>query len=285
LRHFVAGRVFYNKFTRVPAKYDSGYYYRYADMNGALFSYNLYRQNFYRTNFIYAFGRNEDVPVGLSASVIAGWVNIQDTRRPYYGAEFEGSRFSSRKIFSSYKIRGGGYYNKGKLEDINFLISIDHFTRLRTLNSNWLNRNFLSFSFARQLNYSLNSPLILRSEFGLPYFKDTLSGDERITLKLEVDFFHLKKFFGFRFAPFLFSDVTFLKPTYAKFEKLDGYTAVGAGLRARNENLIFETIELKGFYFPRIANDMKHWKVDLATKVRFRFNSTFIRRPDFVVIN
>ena len=40
------------------------YNYSYADINGVLFSYNLYKQNYYRTNYLYAFGRNEDVPTG-----------------------------------------------------------------------------------------------------------------------------------------------------------------------------------------------------------------------------
>src|SRR5205085_5364012 len=101
--------------------------------------------------------------------------------------EFEGTRFSHKKIFSSYNFRIGGYYNRGKLEDINLLLGIDHFTRLRKLSTVWLNRNFVSFSFTRQLNYSLNAPLTLRSDFGLPYFAtDTTLRDERITGKFET---------------------------------------------------------------------------------------------------
>ena len=286
LRHFVAGRVFYHKYDRKPVKFDSAYNYNYADMNGVLFTYNLYRQNFYRTNFIFAFGRNEDVPVGLSASLIGGWSNTEDQKRPYYGVEFEGSRFTSKKIFSSYKLRAGGYFNRGKFEDINLLVSIDHFTRLRKLSAVWLNRNFLSFSFTRQVNYSLNRPLFLRSDFGLPYFSNGMvNADERITARMETVFFNLNKTLGFRLAPFLFYDIALLKPTRQPFSKLDGYSAIGGGIRARNENLVFGTIELKGFYFPRTIDGMQNWKIDLVTKVRFKFNSTFVRKPDFIIAN
>lgn len=286
LRHFVAARSFYNKFDKVPMKYDSIYNYDYANLNGVLFAYNLYRQNFYRTNYIYAFGRNEDIPTGLSASLIAGWTNKEDYRRPYYGFEFEGNRFSKKGIFSSYKFRIGGYFRKGKFEDVNFLTGVDYFTRLRKIATRWRNRNFISFSFTRQLNTSLNNPLFLRSDFGLPYFRSgVIESDERTTLKFETDFYNLDKILGFRCAPFLFSDFCFLKPLNKSLTYTDGFSAIGGGLRLRNENLVFGTIELKGFYFPRTIDGMKNWKIDLVTKVRFKFNSNFIRKPDFIMAN
>ena len=283
LRHFVAARVFYHKFDRLPAKYDSVYNYSYADINGVLFSYNLYKQNYYRTNYLYAFGRNEDVPTGLSASLIAGWTNKEDKRRPYYGIEFEANRFARKGIYSSYKLRIGANYRKGKFEDINFLASVDHFTKLVKISSRWRNRNFISFSFTKQLNFYLNGPLFLKSDFGFPYYgTGVVQGDQRTTIKLETDFYNLNKILGFRFAPFLFSDLCLVKPTGQPANKTDGFTALGGGLRARNENLVFGTIELKAFYFPRTIDGIKNWKVDLVTKVRFRFNDIFIRKPDFI---
>ena len=286
LRHFVAGRTFYTYFDKVPiiyaAKYNSGY----ANINGLLFSYTLYKQNFYRTNFIYGFGRNEDVPIGLSASLVMGWTNKQNQRRPYYGIEFEGTRFSHKRIFSDYKLRMGGYSTKGKLQDIDLLVSVDHFTRLRKLNPKWLNRNFASFSFTRQLKPLLDDSLYLRSEFGLPYFENgDTRADQRITFKLESVFYNLKTILGFRFAPFVFADISFLKPTSQPLEKTNGYSALGAGIRTRNESFVFGTIELRGYYFPRTIDGMKPWKVDLTTKLRFKFNSNFIKRPGFITAN
>jgi hypothetical protein len=286
LRHFVAGRTFYNYFDKLPVQYDTSYNSSYANINGVLFSYSLYKQNFYRANFIYGFGRNEDVPIGLSASLIAGWTNKQNQRRPYYGIEFEGTRFSKKRIFSSYKFRLGGYSTKGKIQDIDLLASVDHFTRLRKLDTKWLTRNFVSFSFTRQFNPLLNEPLFLRSDFGLPYFANgETKADERATVRLETVFYNLNRILGFRFAPFVFGDVSFLKPINQPFVKTDGYSAIGGGIRTRNENFVFGTIELKGYYFPRIIDGMQNWKVDFTTKLRFKFNSTFIKKPNFIIAN
>ncbi len=286
LRHLLAARSFYTRFDKVPDKYKNLYNYLYADINGALFSYSLYRQNFYRTNFIYGFGRNEDVPEGINASFTTGWTNKQNIRRVYYGLDFEASDFSRKGYFRSYKFRLGGYSGNKHFEDVDLLLSIDQFTRLRKLNTTWRNRNFVSVSYTRQLNPLLNVPLFLESIFGLPYFTNgSIAADSRTTIKLESVFYNRNKILGFRFAPFGFTDVCFLKPTNEPSGKTTGYSALGGGIRTRNENLVFGTIELKGYFFPRKIEGMASWRVELTTKLQFKFNSSFVKKPDFVIAN
>ena len=286
LRHFVAARSFYTKFTRIPVAFKDSFSNTYADINGGLLSYSLYRQNFYRTNFIYGFGRNEDVPIGLSATAIGGWTNKENRRRLYYGLDFEGNLFSQRGYFTSFKLKAGAFSYKSVLEDISLLVGADHFTRLRRMGSHWLNRNFVNISYTRLFNTELSEPLILQSIYGLPYFRNgSITADARTTVKLESVFFNTQKVLGFRFAPFAFTEFSLLNPVGAPVNKSNGYTSIGGGIRTRNENLIFGTIELKGYYFPRTVADMKGFRVDLSTKLRFKFNSSFVKRPEFVVAN
>jgi len=287
LRHVVAARGFYNIFKKIPDKFINQYNFRYADINGGLLSYSLYRQNFYRTNFIYGFGRNEDVPEGLNATVITGYTNKQGYQRPYLGVEFEASKFRPNGCFNSFTFRSGAYRFKNEFQDIDFLVGIDRFTKLNTLNKNWYNRNFMSVSFTRQINPFLNEPLFIQSAFGLPYVRNGLiEAETRTTLKMESVFYNLKKIAGFRFAPFVFTDISFIQQQNQTFRQTNGYPALGAGIRSRNENLVFGTIELKGYVFPRIPDpSMQFWKVEISTKLRFKFNSNFIKRPDFVTPN
>ncbi len=285
LRHLLAGRSFYNYFYQLPLKYDTLYDARFANLNGILFSYTLYRQNFYRTSFIYGFGRYEDLPVGLSASIIAGWTNKENLRRPYYGIEFEGTHFAG-KSFNAYRLRAGGYRSGGDFEDVNLLMGIDHITRLKKLRPKWYSRKFVSFSYTKQVNPKLNEPLFLNNDFGLPYFANgDIHAEERTTLKLEFVYYNLTRILGFRFAPFMFGEASLLKPVKMTFPKSDLFSAFGAGIRARNENLVFGTIELRGFYFPRINEGMKNWKVDVTSKLRIKYNSNFIKKPAFINAN
>jgi hypothetical protein len=287
LRHFVGIRGFYNKFFSVPEEIKNTFRSNYTDVNGFLGSYSLYKQNFYRTNFIYGFGRNEDVPEGLNATIIAGITNKQAVKRNYYGAEFDASTINKKGVFNKYTFRFGSNVRNKNLEDVDLLLGIDRFTKLIKLNSQWRNRNFASLSFTKQFKLSeLNTRLNLQSGYGLPYYNGSgINADTRTTIKFESVFFNLKKFLGFRFAPFAFTDLSLLKPANEPLNNSQGYTAIGGGLRARNENLVFGTIELRGYYFPRIDDGLKNWRVEVTSKLRFNFNTNFIRRPDFVSAN
>ncbi len=283
LRHFVAVRGFYNIFKEVPAKFINNYNYRYADLNAVLFAYSLYRQNFYRTNFIYGFGRNEDVPEGLNATVTGGYTNKQGVKRAYYGVEMDASKFNKKEGLFSYSIKMGGYVNNRKFQDVDILLGVNHFTKLFKLGPNWYNRSFMGISHTRQLKTFLNEPLFLQSEFGLPFFRGELvEGQRRTTFKVESVFFNMQKIAGFRLAPFVFSDLSLIQPFNQPVSKSIGYPALGGGLRTRNENLVFGTVELRGYVFPRVTPGMQNWKVELSTKLLFKYNSSFIRKPDFV---
>ena len=284
LRHFVALRVLYNHFFKIPEKFTSEYNYNYADINGTLLSYSLYKQNFYRTNFIYGFGRAEDVPEGITTSAIGGWTIKNGKKRAYYALTGEGSFFTGKKYFG-FTLRAGSFTYKNNPEDIDIMLGIDHFSELRKISNKWRNRNFMNVVLTKQYNPILNTPLFLNSEFGLPYFSENAEGSFRATAKVESVFFNLNSYLGFKFAPFVFTDFSLLAPAHTYLTSANGYTALGGGLRTRNESLIFGTIEVKAYYFPRTIGEMKSWKFDISTNIKFKYNSTFIKRPDFVVTN
>lgn len=286
LRHFLGIRSFYKVFYSVPDRFKTVYNYSYANINGLLMSYSLYRQNFYRTNFIYGFGRNEDVPQGLNGTVIAGYTNKQGVRRAYYGLEFDGTKLSAKGKFKGFTLRTGSFINGRGFQDAEVLAGINGFSKLYKLSKTWRVRNFFSGTFTKQFNTYLNSPLILQSGYGLPYFRNnTDAADTRTTVKFESVFFNLNQVLGFRFAPFVFTDVSFLRPQFQPGHQTKGYTAIGGGFRTRNENLTFGTVEVKGYVFPRVYPGMPSWKIEFGTNIRFKYNSSFIRRPDFISAN
>jgi hypothetical protein len=283
LRHFVAVRTFYNNFYEVPDRFKENYNPSYADLSGALVSYTLYRQNFYKTNFIYGFGRKEDIAKGLSATLITGYTVKEGIKRTYNGFEFEGTTLYNKGRFLDFTLKVGSYLNQKKLEDGLILAGINGFTNLKKINKYWRNRSFYGINYTRQFNSKLGFPLVLETESGLPYYNNVgIAADTRTVIKFESVFYNLKKFFGFRFAPFIFSDLGLIKPLDQPTNQSIGFTALGGGVRTRNENLVFGTVELKGYYFPRINEGIKNWKIELATKINFRIKSNFIRRPDFV---
>ena len=286
VRKLIAVRAMHLRFDQVPYTTSMIYDYRYANVAGVLMAFNVFKQNFYRANFIYGFGRNEDVPEGFSVSAIGGWTKKEERKRPYYGADMQYSHFNKKGFYSTYTFKAGGYtYNKA-FEDVDILFNVDHFTRLKKMGSKWLNRNFYSIGFTKQINPRLNQPLLLNSIFGLPYYHNgSVNADFRGTLKGESVFFNMNKISGFRLAPFVFGDMCVITPINKSISKSELYSAWGAGIRTRNENLVFGTIELRGYFFPRPVGVMRGMKVELSSNIRFKYNSNLVRKPDFVTPN
>ena len=145
---------------------------------------------------------------------------------------------------------------------------------------------FLSTGITAQANPVLNTPLFLRSDYGLAYFDNgTLSSDLRATVRAESVFYNTKRILGFRFAPFAFADACLVKPTKMNLGKSDLFTAIGGGIRTRNENLVLGTVELKGYYYPRVNGEMRNWKVEVNSNIRFKYRSSFINRPGVINAN
>ncbi len=260
---------------------------RFDNIEGALIAYTLFEQDFYHTNFIYGFGRNEDIPEGFNVSLTSGWTNREGFIRFYTGMEYQRYYFNRKKNYLSYIIKSGGYLYQKKIEDLSFLTSVDYITRLRKLgSSNWNIRHFFSGSITYQSFVRLNDPLRLSSIYGIPRFQNNntkVSG--RITINAESVFYNTWKFFGFSFAPFTFTNITYLKIPGIQWSKGEIYSAIGGGIRTRNENLVFGTIELKAYYYPKVANNMNNWNIIMSTDLRFRYQTQLVRKPDFVVVN
>jgi len=298
---FIALRGIDKQFLTLP---DSVYtnHYEYVSTKAVLGELSVFRQTLYKTNYIYGFGLTEDVPEGFSASFIGGWTDevgvgrdtsiteqTHERQAPYYGIATEITHFTRKGSYYDITLRGGGYSNHS-FEDVGVLLNVLHFTRLRRMTPTWFNRFFVTAGFAKQINPDtlLTQPLTLQSSnFGLPkYNSGILATQIRTTVKFEADFYNNVKHAGFKFAPFAFADVAVLTP-YNEDINLDPqnvYTEVGVGLRTRNENLVFGTIQFKLYIFLH-QNPSQLPYPDVSTNPVFRFNSTFINRPDFVVDN
>lgn len=292
-RIFASVRGLYQHFTDIPAKARDTFDYRLANINAVIGSISMFRQNFTKTNFIYGFGRNEDVPEGFDLSLVFGWARKKDSihdgysSRPYFAFDGQRTHFNDKGFFSSYTLRVGGYRSNNGWEDVDLLGGVEHFTRRKRLRPEWYYRQFYSLFVTRQLNTTPSrQPLFLNSAFGLPYFENgTINADFRATAKTEAVFYNLHKFWGFRMAPFIFTDMCLIKQTDDAFTKSDLYTAIGAGIRTRNESLVFGTLELKAFYFPRVVGEMPNFSIQLGSNIRFRYNNVLVKKPDFILAN
>lgn len=286
LRKLISARFIQRTFKLVPTKFKGGYNWEYADLTAVLASFSVFRQDYYKTQYIYGFGRNEDVPEGIDISLTGGWTNKAGRERPYIGLDFQRYYFTTSEHYFNYTARVGTFLYKKKLEDIDMLFNLDYFSKLHYMGRRWKQRTFLGLGLAKQVNKSLNQPLFLRTVFGLSEFDNgEVPGDNRLALRSESVFFSPWNFINFRFAPFVFANAALFTPEGNKFSDSKWFSSIGGGIRTRNEALIFGTLELKGYYFPRKNFANESFRIEFNTNVRFRYNRQFIKRPEFVQVN
>ncbi len=286
-RQFAGLRLFTQKFREVPGIYKGNYHFMYADVKGVLGSFSIFKQEFYRTRYIYGFGRNEDVPEGSDVSLIMGFTNKENRERSYFGLDFRRYYFTRRNHYFDFTARYGSFLYNEAFEDISVLFNVDFISRLRTMRTGWKQRFFLNAGIAKEFRTRLNTPLFLESKYGLPMMTNgTVAADTRVTLRAETLFFNDSwNLIGFHFAPIAGAGLSLLKPANGSFGQSDIFTVLTTGLRIRNENLVFGTVEAKAHYFPNVQHQTSAFLIELSTNLQFRYLSQFIRKPDFIQLN
>ena len=274
-----------NQFTRQPEQLTDQYNFRYNDKKALLAQFTFFRQQFFKTNYIFGFGTTEDVPLGYNIALTTGFYKQADLNRTYAGIDANRYVTGNKGYFIQYFLRAGAFINKGNLQDAGVLFGGSIFTRI-FLFRNLKVRQYFSSSYTKLFNRTALDPLRINTPFGLRYFNsDSAFGDRRISLHTETFFFTNYNLYGFKFAPFIFADATILSPEKQPFARSDFYSGIGGGVRTRNENLVFNTLELRFIYFPRKVEGNNSFKVTLSTNILFRYNSNYVKAPDIIQLN
>ena len=284
-RKFVSIRFFNNNFTKLPYQIGDQFNQWYNDKTGILTQFTFFKQNFYKTNYIYGFGTTEDIPTGYNVAVTTGWYKQLDLSRFYNGVDANFYRINGSGDFVQYFARAGGFWNKGHMEDAGLLLGTSFFSRLYVMN-NFKLRQYFRFSYTRLFNRIGLDQLKINNPFGLRYFKnDSVIGDRRLSLHTETFVFLNYRAFGFQFSPFAFADLSWLTPENRSLVKTNFYSGIGGGVRTRNENLVFGTMEFRFVYFPRRIDGLNQFRVTGSINLRFRYNTSYVRAPDIIQLN
>jgi hypothetical protein len=284
-RHFVAIRAFDQNFTKPPSQLSERASPIYNDRSFVLAGLTFFKQNFYTASYIYGFGRTEDVPYGHSMSMYVGWSRELNRKRPYVGLEFEKAIVTRRNEFYNLAVRTGGYQNNGKLEDGVMLFSGSMTSRLIPYGELLIRQSF-GADYTRVFRQQTTLPLDINNEFGLRYFvADSLWGSKRFHVNTETLVFTPISIAGFRFAPFGFGEMAMINARGNSIFSDKPYFGFGGGIRTRNENLVFGTIELRFVYFPRTVQNMNGFAIRLSSNLRVKYSAGFVKPPGFVRFN
>lgn len=282
-KKFVSIRYLKNQFSESPFQTAGHYNFRYDNRQAVLGGITFFKQKFYKTNYIYGFGTTEDMPYGYNVALTAGWYKQADLKRFYAGIDANKYVYTGKGYFIQYFLRTGAFFKDG-MQDVNLLLGTSIYSKL-FLYRNLKLRQYINVSYARQFNRIALDQLNVGNSFGVRYFRaDSALGDERLSLYSETFFFLNTKIFGFKFSPFAFGNVSFLKPEDRSISKTGAYYGLGGGLRTHNENLVLQTVELRLAYFPRKINQ-NSFKLTFNANIRFKYSSNYVRAPEIIQVN
>jgi hypothetical protein len=284
-RHFISARFFEQQFKVRPQRLYDQLNPLYNSRTSFLGSFTFFKQDFYKTQYVYGFGRTEDVPYGQTMSLLAGWQRLMGIQRPYIGIDAEKSFVHRKGNFYTFTFRTGAFPYRDQLQDATILLSGRLFSKLK-IHRRVMIRRSVDLDFTYVFNQKTNTLLDINNSFGIEGFlADSLLGTKRLHGRYEMIFYTNWKVLGFKMAPIVFTDLAFIAPKDELIFYDKPYLGLGTGIRTRNENLVFGTIELKFFYYPRTVEDMSNFKVTLTSNLRIKYSGSFVRPPSFIVYN
>ena len=254
-RLVIGARYINNKFYKGP-EVSERYNFDYHDNQIFLGSLAFSRQKFYTSNLIYAFGKTEDIPVGLLTQINFGFEKDEFYNRPYGGLIFANGIYLPKIGFLNLKTELGGLYYDDQIEQGAFKANIKAISNLHYFKSIKF-RSFLSVNYTRGINRFPDEKVYFNSTKDIWGFSsDELYGLKKLSFNAELVAFTNLYLYNFRFVFFGFGDIGFIGPENQSVFKNKLYSGIGLGVRVRNENLVFKTFQIKFAFYPSIPSDM-----------------------------
>ena len=218
----------------------------YHESDELLGSIGLYREHFLTTNMIYGYGTREYIGTGYQAEVIGGYHWGEYHNGYYLGSELKageffpwGYAFGGVQVGTYLRPDDGAWFRSLCKVDLKYISNLLPAGR-------FFLRELAKFNYTQGWNrmQGNNETINFNDENGIRALKEVDGGINRCTLNTETVLFTPYQPWGFRITLFGFADFGLLGNHANPFQN-DFYSAIGVGIRIKNERLIFSAIQLQ----------------------------------------
>ncbi len=223
----------------------------YHDINYfRLVSFSFSQQDFYRSSLIYGFGVTEYIPYGKKMELVYGRESAEFVTRDYFGISYSYAKFYKNVGYLFNKVSLGGFWisDEDELEDLTLRMRTSYFSLLYKWGT-YYTRFFADLNYVTGVKRSLNDSIVFGDE-NIRELSLSDKNEQKFTLSTEMVTFAPYNLVGFRFALFTFADGGFLSENENIAVGGKFASSIGFGVRIRNENLVFKTLQLRFAYFP-----------------------------------
>jgi hypothetical protein len=251
----------------------------YRDLETTLVQLTFFKQDFFKTQYVSAFGITEDIPYGYRFSVTTGTERELGQQRAYIGSELYYNNITPKGAILSYSLKLGTFWDKGGSEDGLASLSFTYYSRMFELGK-LIIRQKSDFGYATVINPNIKRGLDIRNTNGIiGFWPDSLTGVQRIKLGHEATVFTPLKLIGFRIAIVGSAEVAMLQQDNKFLKPENIFMGFSTGLRFRNENLIFNTLEARVFYYPKTVEGLEYFRLMTTANFRVRFPTNLVNKP------
>lgn len=267
----LAGRIRYSHFNNRPlADFDGNQYF--ANSIFYLGSLSFSHRSYVRDHLVYSYGITEDIPKGYLCELVFGYDDNEFSDRGYSHVFLSTGNLFRKKPFYLYTSVGvGSFFDRSHLEQGIVDFKVDFISKLFNV-WNVKARQFIKLNYTYGINRYDIENLLLLNNYGIRGFGSQIGkGKQRLTLNIENVLFQNKSILNFQSALFSFVDLGIVGPANQSIFRQTYYAGVGLGLRIRNENLVFKTIQLRLAYYPNNPSDVSPigFVLDGVSKTRF----------------
>ncbi|MBQ8471131.1 MAG: hypothetical protein IJ502_04225 [Alistipes sp.] len=257
------------------------------DLHGydaVLFSAGLYREHFYSSDLIYAYGSREYLASGFKSELTAGYTWEEFDDKYYIGTSQMFGGFIDRFGFLKGGFDLGGFINSrnGYWNRITLNAKVGWFSNLWHHHRTHI-RQYVSVGYTQGWNRFAGSgeQIEFTKLQGLNVLDEDVLGTTRLVVNTETIIFTPYEPLGFKTVLFAFADGGFLGFHDNVFRN-DAFGSIGLGVRFRNERIVLGTVQIRlGIAFgPAGFAESRYLRLSRETQLpHYRFNP---ERPEFV---
>jgi len=233
--------------------------YKYTKNKLWLVQLSLYQNSYMREYMIYNFGTTEDVAQGYNISAQLGYSSFENIKNGVYtslSASYGSSEILNGNIYVSSSI--SSFFNEKEAFGGVFKFDTRYFTPLIRMGSLRF-RQFLTLNYSKLLHPDRYfGDRIYMGEHTTLKMKDWRNGRkgaEQLLFKTETDVFSNYEIAGFRFLFYNFLDMGWISQKGNLFSGKNFNYGLGLGIRVRNNFIVFNTIDIKIGYYPKLEQD------------------------------
>ncbi len=237
---------------------------------------------YYKDQYIFRFGANEDIPEGLIVRFLYGVLyKEQNDIRYYSGFDISrGKHFDKLGYFSVGGAYGALFNSAANSSTIN--LGLTYFTDLLR-SKKWYYRQFIYLKYVNGIHKPSYEKITLRPEELYGLNNGTILGSSKLLLNLEGVTYAPYNIIGFRFAPLVLLGFGMLKTDDVRLFTGHVYQSYAIGLLMRNENLLSSSLQITFGLYPYLPDDNKHFsKLNPVTSFTVKFNSFSFTKPSMV---